>query len=84
VLNPVPGKYLHRTVVHLNREINGELALTVAEDLAHVIVEAEHIGGNLKLLDGNTEQVWFFADRHRTSLSDDLGRMLLEDHRLLQ
>jgi hypothetical protein len=55
----------------------------VAENLAHVVIETKYVGGNLKLLDGDIEQVRPFADPNCASLRDDLGLMLLEDHRLL-
>ena len=56
VLDPVAGEDLHRSVVHLDREIDGQLALAMAQDLPHVVVEAEDVGGNVELLDGNVER----------------------------
>ena len=62
VLDSIASEHLHRSVVHLNREMDRQLALAVAQNLAHVVVEAKHVGGNLKLLDGNVEQVSLFAN----------------------
>jgi putative heme degradation protein len=83
VLNPIAGEYLNRSVIHFDREIDGEFTLTVAQDLAHVVVETKHLGRNLKLFDGNAEEVSLFAGPNGGSVKDDLGLMLLDDHRCL-
>ena len=83
VLDPVAGKYLHRSVVHFHREMDSELALTVAENLTHIVVEPKHLGGNLELLDGNAEEVSLFADLNGASVDCDLCLVPFDDHGLL-
>ena len=50
VLDAVAGEHLDRTVVHLHREVDGELAAWLAEDAAEAGVEIEAVGSQVELL----------------------------------
>ena len=49
VLDPVAGEDLDRSVVHVDREMDGELAAGLAQDAAHALVEPEAVGGEIEL-----------------------------------
>ena len=57
VLDAVTGEDLDRAVVHLDREIDRQFALAVAQDAPHGVIEAENVGGDLKLLNRDSKQV---------------------------
>jgi hypothetical protein len=39
--------------------MHGHLALAVAQDLPHIIIEAKHVSRDIKLLDSNVEEILF-------------------------
>jgi hypothetical protein len=53
VLDSVPGEHPDRAVIHLHREVNGQLALRLAEDSPQALVEAEPIGCDVELVLGD-------------------------------
>ena len=50
VLDPIAGEHLDRTVVHLDREVDGELTARLAKDAAEAGVEIQAVGGQVELL----------------------------------
>ena len=52
VLDAVAGEDLDAAVVHLDREVDGQLAARLAQDLAQAGVEVEPVGGEVELLPG--------------------------------
>ncbi len=50
VLDAVAGEHLDGAVVHLDREVDGQLAARLAQDAAHALVQAQPIGGEIELL----------------------------------
>jgi len=79
VLHAIPGKHLDRTVIHLDREIHCQLALTVTEDQAHGVVEPEQVRRDRELLDGNVKEIaaldtWRGNERRRRN------DRLIDDH----
>ncbi len=57
VLDAVAGEDLDAAVVHLHREVDGELAARLAQDLAQSRVEVEALGGQVELLLGDVPRV---------------------------
>ena len=57
VLDAVAGEDLDRAVVHLDREVDGELATRLAQDLAQAGVEVEPFGGQVELPLGDVPRV---------------------------
>ena len=53
VLDAVAGEDLDRAVVHLHREVDGQLAARLAQDAAQAGVEVEALGGKVELLLGD-------------------------------
>jgi hypothetical protein len=53
VLDPVAGEDLHAPVIHVDREVHGQLAARLAQDAAQAGIEAEHLGGQIELPLGN-------------------------------
>ena len=49
VLDAVAGEDLDRPVVHVDREVDGELAARLAQDQAHARIEVEALGGEVEL-----------------------------------
>ena len=62
VLDPVAGEDLDVPVVHGHREVDGQLALGHAEDVAETGVEVELVGGLVELLLGDGPDVRGFGD----------------------
>ena len=50
VLDAVAGEDLDRAVVHLHREVDGQLAARLAQDAAQAGVEVQALGGQVELL----------------------------------
>src|SRR4029078_635588 len=50
VLDSIAGEALDAAVVHVDREVNGELATGLAQDAAHALVQPEALGGEIELL----------------------------------
>ena len=50
VLDAVAGEDLDAAVVHLDREVDGQLAARLTQDLAQAGVEVEALGGEVELL----------------------------------
>ena len=74
VLDAVAGEDLDAAVVHLDREVDGELAARLAQDAAQAGVEVEPVGGEIELLLGDCPGVDRGRDvlrRHGTE--DPLG-----------
>ena len=61
VLDAVAGEHLDRSVVHVDREVDGELAAWLAQDEAHAWIEVEALGGEVELALGDFPRV----DRER-------------------
>src|SRR5215207_3435398 len=57
VLHAIAGEDFNRAVVHLHREVDRELTLTMTQNLPHPIIKTEHVRGDRKLLDRDLEQV---------------------------
>ena len=57
VLDAVAGEDLDGAVVHLHREVDGELAPGLPQDLAQAGVEVEPLGGEVELLLGHVPRV---------------------------
>ena len=53
VLDAVAGEDLDRSVVHVDREMDGQLAARLAQDAAHALVHAEPLGGEIELALGD-------------------------------
>jgi hypothetical protein len=49
VLDAVAGEDLDASVVHVDREVDGELAARLAQDGAHARIEPEPLGGEIEL-----------------------------------
>ena len=73
VLDAVAGEDLHGPVVHVDREMDGELATRLAQDEAHAGIEIEAIGREIELALGDRPGV----DRR----SDGLGGHGMENLR---
>ena len=49
VLDPIAGEDLDRSVVHVDREMDGQLAAGLAQDAAHAFVHPQAVGGEIEL-----------------------------------
>ncbi len=49
VLDAIAGEDLDRPVVHVDREVDGQLAARLAQDAAHALVHPQAIGGQIEL-----------------------------------
>jgi hypothetical protein len=58
-MNAVTREDLDGTIVHFNREVHGEFALTHTEDAAHVVIKADDIRGDVELFDRDVEEARF-------------------------
>ena len=67
VLDAVAGEDLDRAVVHLHREVDGQLAAGLAQDAAEAGVEVEPLGGQVELLLGDLPGVDRRSRRARSS-----------------
>ena len=68
VLDPIAREDLDRAVVHLHREVDGQLALRLAQNLAQARGELEMLGGQVELALGDVPRVDRGSDllgRHR-------------------
>ena len=72
VLDAVAGEDLDRAVVHVDREVDGELAARLAQDEAHARVEVEAVGGEVELslgdfpgVDGQRRARWSWKENLR-------------------
>src|SRR5205807_9582214 len=50
VLDAIPGVAAHAAVVHLDREVAGELPLDLSQDHSQAGVQLEHVGGLVELV----------------------------------
>ena len=53
VLNAVAGEHVNAAIVHVNREVNDEFALDLAQDLAEAILEIKDVSRPVELLLGD-------------------------------
>src|SRR5207247_10133087 len=64
VLNPPAGEDANRAVVHMNREVDGQLALDVPKATASVVGKSDYVSRCVKALLGGLEGGGAGFDRH--------------------